>query len=103
MAVRWSHCHWRRPHHLEGPRGRRRGANRASAYNGLGEYQRAIEDLNEAIRLDPKYAFDFANRALAYTYLGRDLEAQQDAERAIELGADRGILKTEIEEAKRNR
>ena len=30
--------------------------NRGSAYNGKGEYDRAIADLNEAIRLDPNNA-----------------------------------------------
>ncbi len=68
-----------------------------------GENQRAIEDLNEAVRLDPQLAFAFANRALAYTYLGRDLEAQRDTKRGIELGLDRGILESAIQKAQRNR
>ncbi len=37
------------------------------------------------------------------TYLGEDLEAQKDMEHAIELGFDRALLESAIEEAKRNR
>ncbi len=38
-----------------------------------------------------------------YSYLGKDLEAQQDLERAIELGYDRALLESDIEEANRKR
>ncbi|MCH8959218.1 MAG: hypothetical protein IH835_07170, partial [Proteobacteria bacterium] len=40
------------------------------AYDGLAQYQRAIEDLNEALRLDPELAPVCTNRAVAYTHLG---------------------------------
>ncbi len=68
-----------------------------------GKYKRAIEDYDEAIRLNPHLASAFANRAVAYTHLGRDLEAQQDTKRGIELGLDRGILQSAIQKTQRNR
>ena len=33
--------------------------NRGVAYNGKGEYDRAIADLDQAIRLDPKFAIAY--------------------------------------------
>jgi len=75
----------------------------ASAYYNLGEYPQAIEDLNEAIRLNPQDANAYANRAISYTFLGQDAEAQHDIERSVELGVDRGLLESDIEEAKRHR
>jgi tetratricopeptide (TPR) repeat protein len=48
---------------------------RALAFHNKKEYDRAIEDYTEAIRLDPKNAFAFNNRAAAY-------EAKRDSERA---------------------
>ena len=77
--------------------------NRGISHLNLGQFQRAIQDFDEALRLDPQYAQAYGIRALAYTYLGEDLEAQQDAERAIELGIDRAFLESAMEEAKRNR
>ena len=40
--------------------------NRGVANLKKGEYDRAIENLNQAIKLDPDYASAFANRAEAY-------------------------------------
>jgi tetratricopeptide (TPR) repeat protein len=37
--------------------------NRGSAYHDKGNTNRAITDYNEAIRLDPKFAFAYSNRA----------------------------------------
>ena len=62
-----------------------------------------IQDYDEAIRLNPEFALAYANRALYHTLLGNDAEAQQDAERSIELGVDRALLESAIEEAKKQR
>ena len=40
--------------------------NRGNAYHHKGEYDRAIEDYNEAIRLNPKDADAYYNRGYAY-------------------------------------
>src|SRR5436190_23802422 len=42
-------------------------SNRGNAYREKGDMDRAIADLNEAIRLDPKYAVAYNNRGLAYS------------------------------------
>ena len=52
--------------------------NRGNAYAKLGQYQRAIEDYDEAICLDPEFARAYTNRARAYSLLGEDKEAQED-------------------------
>jgi tetratricopeptide (TPR) repeat protein len=39
--------------------------NRAAAYRAKGDNDRALADLNEAIRLDPKLAMAFNNRGAA--------------------------------------
>src|SRR5262245_9696289 len=44
--------------------------NRARAYNRKGDYDRAIADWTEAIRLDPKYAIAYNGRAVAYNRKG---------------------------------
>jgi tetratricopeptide (TPR) repeat protein len=45
-------------------------SNRGHAYNKKGEYDRAIADFNEAIRLNPKFAVAFSNRGSAYNQKG---------------------------------
>ena len=54
----------------------------------FGEYQRAIEDLDEAIRLDPQAAIAYNNRSAAYRPLGEYQRAITDYDVAIssELG-----------------
>jgi len=48
-------------------------------------YDRAIDDYNEAIRLDPKYAIGFNNRGLAYQRKGQTDRAIEDYDEAIRL------------------
>ena len=50
--------------------------DRANAWFGRREYERAIADYTEALRLDPKYALAFRNRGLAW-------KAKGDLDRAI--------------------
>jgi lipoprotein NlpI len=50
---------------------------RANAYYEKGEYDRAIEDYDQAIRLNPKHPDAFSNRGVAYARKG-------DYDRAIE-------------------
>jgi tetratricopeptide (TPR) repeat protein len=50
--------------------------NHGLAYAAKGEYDRAIADYNEAIRLDQKYVFTYNNRGLTY-------KAKGDLDRAI--------------------
>ena len=46
--------------------------------NSFGQYQRAIEDYNEAIRLKPNNAIAYANRCGAYCGLGQYQRAIED-------------------------
>jgi tetratricopeptide (TPR) repeat protein len=50
--------------------------NRGLAYRWKREYDRAIADFGEALKLDPKYAAGYNNRGLAYS-------SKEDFERAI--------------------
>ena len=43
--------------------------NRGNAFNYLGQAQQAIQDYNEAIRLDPQLARAYSSRGNAYTEL----------------------------------
>jgi tetratricopeptide (TPR) repeat protein len=52
----------------------------------LGQYERAIQSYNEAIRLDPEYATTYYNRGNAFKALGNSIKAEQDLAKAKELG-----------------
>jgi len=65
----------------------------------LGDYQRAIENYNEAIRLDSRDAGAHASRAIAYALLGKNELAEQSTALAVELAYDRALLERQIEEA----
>lgn len=58
---------------------------RALARIATREYSLALEDLHEAIRLDPTHAQSHSNRACVYTLLGEPDLGLRDANRAIEL------------------
>ena len=50
-------------------------SNRGLAYDGIGQYQRAIQDYDEAIQLDPDYAWAYHDRGMAYHRLGQHQRA----------------------------
>src|SRR5215468_7218949 len=60
-------------------------ARRGVAYDDKGDYDRAIADFNEAIRLDPKIAMFQANRGLSYSNKGDYERAITDYDQAIRL------------------
>jgi tetratricopeptide (TPR) repeat protein len=45
--------------------------NRAFAYQGKGQLEKALMDYNEAIRIEPKYAIAYSIRGSAYSSLGK--------------------------------
>lgn len=59
--------------------------NRGIAYAEFGQYERAIEDFDWAIRLDPQYASAYHNRGVAYYHLGQYDLAIEDYDKAIKL------------------
>ena len=54
-----------------------------SAYANKGQYDRAIADFDEAIKLDPEYALSFYNRGCAYAMKGQHDRAIADYDEAI--------------------
>jgi tetratricopeptide (TPR) repeat protein len=59
--------------------------NRGIAYRDKGEYDRATQDYEQAIRLNPSYANTFNSRAIAYFNQGQHDRAIQDYDQAIRL------------------
>lgn len=62
--------------------------NRGAAYFKKGQYDKAIQDCSEAIRLQPNYASALGNRGSAYYNQGEYDKAIQDYGRAIHLKPD---------------
>jgi tetratricopeptide (TPR) repeat protein len=59
--------------------------NRGIAYDTKGDHDRAIADYDEAIRVNPKFAFAFNNRGTAYKNKGDPDSAIADYNEAIRL------------------
>ena len=59
--------------------------NRGNIYMSLGEYQKAINDYDQAIALNPKDARSFYNRGLSYRKLEKEEKAIEDLKRAQDL------------------
>ncbi len=59
--------------------------NRGNAYTGKGEYDRAIKDFDESIKLNPNNASAIFNRAEAYLNKGEYQRAVRDYDDAIRL------------------
>jgi protein O-mannosyl-transferase len=81
---------------------------RGGAYNNISQYQRAIEDYNEAIRLKPYSAIFYTNRGVAYENLGQHERALDDFNLTIRLKQDyadayyyRGIVYTKLQQYQR--
>src|SRR5262249_46460690 len=59
--------------------------NRGNAYTAKGEYDRAIQDYDQSIKLDPNYARAFNNRGVAYQTKGEYDRAIDDFDESIKL------------------
>ena len=62
--------------------------NRGVAKSQLGEYEEALADYDEAIRLKPNYAETYYNRGLTNTLLGKHQDSLTDYNEAIRLKPD---------------
>jgi tetratricopeptide (TPR) repeat protein len=60
-------------------------SNRGGAYIRKGQYDHAIQDLDQAIRRDPNYALAFQSRGTAYSLKGQYERAIGDFNQAIRL------------------
>jgi tetratricopeptide (TPR) repeat protein len=63
-------------------------SNRGTAYGRKGQLDRAIEDFDQAIRLNPNDAVAFSNRGAAYARRGQPDRAIEDYDQAIRLNPD---------------
>jgi tetratricopeptide (TPR) repeat protein len=61
---------------------------RGVAYEDKGDYDHAIEDLNESIRLNPRVADSFYSRGIAYNHKYEFDRAIQDYNEAVRLKSD---------------
>jgi len=61
---------------------------RGVAYSELGQYQKALEDFNQSIRLKPDYSYSYFNRGNVYNIFGQYDQAIEDYNRAIGLKLD---------------
>ena len=61
---------------------------RGDSYAEEGLYERAIQEYDEAIRLERDHARAYYHRGLAYEALGKTIEAERDFAKAKELGDD---------------
>lgn len=62
--------------------------NRGTAEHFLGQFDAALSDLNEAIRLSPDSAMALTTRTVIFLDKGQDADALKDSNRAIELGGE---------------
>lgn len=62
--------------------------NRANAYDDKGDSQRALEDYDQAIHLDPRLAEAYYNRGRALYRLGRIQDALRDYDKVVSLLPD---------------
>ena len=77
--------------------------NRGNAYYQLEEYDSALLDFDQAIRLEGTLALAYAGRALVFTHLGQNGLAKIDTEMAVALGVQRELLEAEIDSIKSKR
>ena len=62
--------------------------NRGRAYIRKGEYDRGVEELSQAIQLNPDYAAAYKTRGVTYGYKGEYDRAIEDLNKAIQLNPD---------------
>jgi tetratricopeptide (TPR) repeat protein len=77
--------------------------SRGNVYLGSRNYDRAIDDFNAAIRLDPKYAIGLNNRGLAYYRKGQINRAIEDYDEAIRLNPTYALAFANRSDARRNK
>ena len=77
--------------------------NRGIGYVRNGQRERGVQDFDEAITLNPGYTQVYYHRAFAHTRLGEDSLAEHEIHSAGELGMDRELLVSQIEQAKQGR
>jgi tetratricopeptide (TPR) repeat protein len=77
--------------------------NRGSSYLDKKEYDRAIADYNQAIRLNANYDNPYSGRAIAYYYKGDLNRAITDCEMALKINPNNTYAKNNLEIFRRQR
>lgn len=67
---------------------------RGVAYAQLGQYQRAISDYDEAIRIDPRHPMVLNDRADAYLRIGKPAQGMPDADQALTIDPQDPLFNT---------
>ena len=75
--------------------------NRGVVYNGKGDYDKAISEYTEAIRLNPKYVEAYNNRGYAYMGKKEYDKAIEDFEAALRIKPDYEDAQKNLEDAKK--
>ena len=73
-------------------RPRHRLHNRGPAYSDKGQHDRAIQDYDQAIKLNRSYAGAYSDRGIAYSAKGQHDRAIQDYDQAIKLDPSDAIV-----------
>lgn len=71
--------------------------NRAAAFSRIGEYQKAIDDCNQAIRYDANYGKAYGRLGLAYSKMNRHQEAIDAYKNALRIEPDNTDYKNNME------
>ncbi|CEP24107.1 SGT2 [Cyberlindnera jadinii] len=64
-------------------------SNRAAAYSSLRDHEKAIEDANAAIAIDPSYSKAYSRLGLAYYALGKPKDALEAYKKGMESEGDK--------------
>ena len=67
--------------------------NRGLAYYGKIQYEKAIEQFNKSISIDPEYQYAYADRGDTYLKLNNSANATLDFKKACELGHKESCIK----------
>ncbi|KAL8582960.1 hypothetical protein ACOMHN_006504 [Nucella lapillus] len=71
--------------------------NSAAAYIKLNDHQKAIEDCQAALRIDPKYSKAYGRMGIAYTALGNHESAVACHQKALELDPDNSSYRNNLD------
>ena len=83
--------------------GRKHSTCRGIAYSAKGDYDQAIADYNQAIRLNPNYGMAYYNRGSAYADKRDYDRAIADFEVALRINPNDANARTNLEAARRER
>lgn len=75
-------------------------SNRAAAWGGAGQHEKAVEDAEKALELDPKFTKAYSRLGHAHFSLGNYSDAVKAYENGLELDPSNANMKTALSTAK---